>query len=258
MKCLSLVIIFEWCFPAKKTSNCLHIPSPALHVLVLVQSLTQAQNRRGNKKSCAYIFLQMYRIQKVHLTERSKSTSWGLGLTFHYPLCTPLLPGADWGKLCPTQFKFRNNQKISTFPCSFCCIFQCNYDLYHILENSSTKLRKPSFNFLSGLAALCCEAHGQWNLLAIAWEVCYNHKKKYPRATIFIFHTPLVAQKQFKHVTRNRTQLIKNNVPKLHWCVLHLELASANKHTQNQGQITINLSRQVQANCSVEVTCLSA
>lgn len=160
MKCLSLVIIFEWCFPAKKTSNCLHIPSPALHMLLLVQSLTQAQNKRGNKRVC-YLFLQMYRFQKLHVAERSKSTSLGLGLIFHYPLCTPLLPGADWGKLCPTQFKFRKNQKNSTFPCSFCCIFQCNYDLYHILENRRTKLRKLSFNFLSGLAALCCEAHGK-------------------------------------------------------------------------------------------------
>lgn len=28
-------------------------------------------------------------------------------------------------------------------------------------------------------------------------------RKKKKKATIFIFHTPLVAQKQFKHITRN-------------------------------------------------------
>lgn len=143
MKCLRLVIIFEWCFPAKKNpSNCLHIPSPALHVLLLVQLLTQAQNKRGNKrgnKRVCCLFIQMYRrIQKLHLAERSKSTSSGLGLAFHFLLCALFLPGADWGKVCPTQFKFRKNQKNPTFPCSFRDIFQCNCDLYHGFRQKKT------------------------------------------------------------------------------------------------------------------------
>lgn len=54
-------------------------------------------------------------------------------------------------------------------------------------------------------------------------------------------------------------KLINKNIPKLHRCLLHLQSIVIYKQTHtDQGQITINLRRQVQANWTMKVSCLFA
>lgn len=67
-------------------------------------------------------------------------------------------------------------------------------------------------------------------------------------ATIFVFHTPLIGQKQFMHDPQICTKLIKTNVSCFLLCQLHLELVGFCKHSgsivwggeQGKGSIRTN------------------